>query len=136
MSSQAQGFFAALVKKGLPGNCVYDRGFCLEPCAAIFSLYLTPQSTGNAELTIGGIDNSKVKWDLVYSSLAENTRFQAEWSLTSPKIFVNHETTSTLQASRSILFDSGTSNVSFDTQTTEVFNVCLTTNSFSFFDFS
>lgn len=32
---------------------------------ALFSLYLTPQAVGNAELTLGGIDNSKFTGKLV-----------------------------------------------------------------------
>jgi hypothetical protein len=49
MSSVASGLFAGLEAQGLP---------------SLFSLYLTPQSVGNAELTLGGIDSSKFtgKW--------------------------------------------------------------------------
>ena len=31
---------------------------------ALFSLYLTPKSVGNAEMTIGGIDESKFKGEI------------------------------------------------------------------------
>ena len=44
MSSVAQGFFAGLESQGLP---------------SLFSLFLTPKSVGNAELTLGGIDTTK-----------------------------------------------------------------------------
>lgn len=101
MSSQAQGFFAALIKKGLP---------------SLFSLYLTPQKAGNAELTIGGIDNSKFKGDLTYATLSSS---DGDWELRSSGISVNGKTTSVLKTARNIIFDSGTSNILFDTTTTE-----------------
>lgn len=44
MSTVAQGLFAGLESQGLP---------------TLFSLYLTPQAVGNAELTLGGIDTTK-----------------------------------------------------------------------------
>ncbi|KAJ7496013.1 acid protease [Mycena galericulata] len=100
MSAQAQGFFASLVKKGLP---------------SLFSLYLTPQAVGNAELTIGGIDTTKFTGNLTFASLPADTG--ATWSLNSPKLSVNGKTTSVLKATRNVIFDSGTSNVLFPTAT-------------------
>ena len=44
MSPSANGLFAGLVAQGLP---------------SLFSFYLTPHSIGNAELTLGAIDESK-----------------------------------------------------------------------------
>ncbi|KAF7318309.1 Acid protease [Mycena chlorophos] len=102
MSAQAQGFFAALVKQGLP---------------SIFSLYITPEAVGGAELTIGGIDETKFNGSLTYAPNADQG--SSTWSLTSPQIFVNGKTTSTLKKKRDVIFDSGTSNVLFDTTTTE-----------------
>lgn len=63
MSASAQGFFASLVDQGLP--C--ERSLALSLlrltdvlfCAALFSMYITPQAVGNAELTLGGIDDTK-----------------------------------------------------------------------------
>ncbi|KAJ7753740.1 acid protease [Mycena metata] len=102
MSAQAQGFFAALTKQGLP---------------SLFSLYLTPQAIGGAELTIGGIDNTKFNGSLTYAD--QSDQGSSTWTLTSPKISVNGKTTSTLKQSRDVIFDSGTSNILFDTETTE-----------------
>ena len=63
MGSVAQGIFAALIQQGLPGKNtrLYLAGFPKAQIRiiALFSLYLTPQSVGNAEMTIGGIDESK-----------------------------------------------------------------------------
>lgn len=84
---------------------------------ALFSLYLTPDNTQEAELTIGGIDSSKYQGDLTYASLPADAG--STWQLSSPQITVNGQTTSTLKVNRNIIFDSGTSNVLFDTQTTE-----------------
>jgi hypothetical protein len=83
----------------------------------LFSLYLTPKSVGNAELTIGGIDTTKYKGSLTYASLPFGS--DSTWQLTSPKIAVNGKTTSVLSQSRTVIFDSGTSNVLFSTSTTE-----------------
>ena len=44
MSSVASGLFAGLEAQGLP---------------SLFSLLLTPEADGGAELTLGGIDTSK-----------------------------------------------------------------------------
>jgi len=56
--------------------------------------------------------------NLTYASLGEDAG--PTWYLNSPGIFVNGKTTSLLDTSRDIIFDSGTSNVLFSTDTTEV----------------
>ncbi|OBZ68172.1 putative vacuolar protease A [Grifola frondosa] len=102
MSSMAQGFFASLIEKGLP---------------SLFGMFLTPKAVGHAELTIGGIDHRKFHSDLVYSSLPEGS--DGFWQLESPSITVNGKTTTLLNSRRTIIFDSGTSNILFSTNTTE-----------------
>ncbi|KAJ7698587.1 acid protease [Mycena rosella] len=102
MSAQAQGFFASLINQGLP---------------SLFTLYVTPNAIGGAELMIGGIDKSKFNGTLKYASLPNPG--SSTWSLTSPSISVNGKTTSLLRQSRDIIFDSGTSNILFSTDTTE-----------------
>lgn len=102
MGATAQGIFAALIAQGLP---------------SLFSMYLTPQAIGNAELTVGGIDQSKFSTPLVFASLPSGT--SSTWRLTSPSISVNGQTTTLLNTRRTIIFDSGTSNVLFSTNTTE-----------------
>ncbi|KXN91062.1 Pepsin A [Leucoagaricus sp. SymC.cos] len=101
MSSRAQGFFASLVNQGLP---------------SLFSMYLTPEATGNAELTIGGSDSTKFTGTPIFASLVSSG---SSWVLASPKLSVNGRTNSVLTRSRNIIFDSGTSNVLFSTDTTE-----------------
>lgn len=113
ISTQAQGIFAAFIEQGLP---------------PLFSLYLTPQAVGNAEITIGGIDYSKFHSNLIYSSLAQDSDFEGLWQLASSQICINGRTSSVLQTSRTVIFDSGTSNVLFDTQTTEAIYSVISPN--------
>lgn len=111
MSARAQGFFEGLISQGLP---------------SLFSLFLTPNSVGNAEMTLGGIDKTKFQGDtpaivlvrtltddllgdLVFASLPP--RISSTWSLNSTGISVNGQTTTTLNQERNFIFDSGTSNV-------------------------
>ncbi len=79
-------------------------------------MFLTPNAVGNAELLIGGIDDTKFKGDLIF---ADQTG-EGDWEVTSSQISVNGKTTTLLKKTRSIIFDSGTSNILFDTQTTNV----------------
>ncbi|KAG7098784.1 hypothetical protein E1B28_000691 [Marasmius oreades] len=102
MGARASGFFASLIAQGLP---------------SLFGLFLTPLSVGNAELTIGGVDSSKFSGPLTFASLPG--RGSSAWTLTSTGVSVNGRTTSTLSTSRSLIFDSGTSNMIFNTATTE-----------------
>ncbi|KAI0374023.1 acid protease [Pilatotrama ljubarskyi] len=109
MGGRAQGFFAAVVKAGLP---------------SLFSLFLTPNAVGDAELTIGGIDNTKFKGDLIYADQTGGN----DWVIPSSQITVNGKTTSVLKKRRSVIFDSGTSNILFDTQTTEAMYALISPN--------
>ncbi|KAF7361726.1 Pepsin A [Mycena venus] len=100
MSARAQGFFASLINQGLP---------------SLFSLFLTPQAVGHAEMTVGGIDTTKFNGSLTFASLPAGS--SSTWVLNSPQLFVNGKSTSVLKASRNIIFDSGTSNILFPTAT-------------------
>ncbi|PPQ62926.1 hypothetical protein CVT24_006166 [Panaeolus cyanescens] len=100
MGSTAQGPFAGLINQGLP---------------PLFSLSVVAQDIGKGELTLGGIDNSKFTGTPIFASLPPGSG--NGWVLTSPGIVVNGQTTSLLNTSRSIIFDSGTSNVLFSTDT-------------------
>ncbi|KAK2464625.1 hypothetical protein APHAL10511_003318 [Amanita phalloides] len=108
MSAMPQGFFAGIVKQGLP---------------ALFSLYLTPKSVGHAELTLGGIDHTKFHGDPIYSSLLVDTG--PVWQLLSSGITVNGKVTKLLASPRTIIFDSGTSNVVFSTVTANAINAII-----------
>ncbi|KAF7315441.1 Pepsin A [Mycena indigotica] len=104
MGARAQGLFASLVNQGLP---------------SLFSLYLTPLAVGGAELTVGGIDTTKFsgKFHLTFASLPAGSG--ATWTLNSPQIFVNGKSSTTLRATRNVIFDSGTSNILFPTATAD-----------------
>ncbi|KAF9448729.1 acid protease [Macrolepiota fuliginosa MF-IS2] len=101
MGARAQGLFASLVSQGLP---------------SLFSLYLTPRAVGNAEMTIGGIDTTKFTGTPIFASQAASS---STWQLVSPRLSVNGKTNTLLSQSRTIIFDSGTSNVVFSTDITE-----------------
>ncbi|KIM45262.1 hypothetical protein M413DRAFT_65891 [Hebeloma cylindrosporum] len=103
MGATAQGIFAGLISQGLP---------------SLFSMYLTPKAVGSAELTLGGIDNSKFTGTPIFASLPSGSG--STWQLASPGISVNGKTTSVLKTSRTIIFDSGTSNILFSTNTANV----------------
>ena len=63
MGATAEGIFAGLISQGLPCQSwvtiLFRRFLTYTPSTALFSMYLTPKAVGNAELTLGGIDNSK-----------------------------------------------------------------------------
>ncbi|KAF7306076.1 Acid protease [Mycena chlorophos] len=111
VGATAENVFASFVNQGLP---------------SLFSLFLTPLAVGNAELTLGGIDTTKFSGDLIFASLPANPR--STWSLASPQIFVNGETTSVLTASRNVIFDSGTSNILFPTATANAIYAIISPN--------
>ncbi|RDB24771.1 Pepsin A [Hypsizygus marmoreus] len=102
LSATAQGFFASLINQGLP---------------SLFSLFLTPNAIGHAELTIGGVDHTKFNGDPTFATLPAGS--SSTWRLVSPRLSVNGKTTAVLNTQRSIIFDSGTSNILFSTATTE-----------------
>jgi hypothetical protein len=78
-------------------------------------MYLTPQSVGNAVLGLGSIDSTKYTGSLRYAPVQSS----GDWALSSSAIYVNGKTSTTLKTRRSIIFDSGTSNVLFPTSTTK-----------------
>ena len=63
MGATAQGIFAALISQGLPCKIslifLKSNSEALIPIIALFSLYVTPNSVGKAELTLGGTDSTK-----------------------------------------------------------------------------
>ena len=103
MGSKARGLFAGLESQGLP---------------SLFSFYLTPQSVGNAELTLGGIDHTKYKGDLTYISIEESK--YPFWLLKNTEFTVNNEKTNAKHKDRIFVIDSGTSNVVMPKEDAEV----------------
>lgn len=60
----AQGFFASLIASGLPCQLSGNRmtnSVDTDIIIALFGFYLTPKAVGNAELTIGSIDETKFR---------------------------------------------------------------------------
>ncbi|KZS98446.1 acid protease [Sistotremastrum niveocremeum HHB9708] len=97
----AGSFFQSLVNQGLP---------------ALFSLYLAPQGSEGAELTLGGIDSTKFNTAMQFAKVQANQDF---WNVSSSSIAVNGQTATVLQAPQSLTFDSGTSNLVFPPDITE-----------------
>src|SRR6266511_2673465 len=112
LGATAEGLFGALIDQGLPCKSKF-QGMVLQASyitpSALYSLYLTPRSVGNAEITFGGVRKCKftgtaskfeVLWqsrsflsgDLIYSPLSDGAA--RVWVLDSPGISVNGQTTS------------------------------------------
>jgi Eukaryotic aspartyl protease len=92
----------------------------LRPWLAQVGLFLTPKQIGHAELTLGGADDTKFKGPLTFITQPSSN---GNWMLPSSGIAVNGKTSSTLTSNRTIIFDSGTSNLCFSKATTEVKHV-------------
>ncbi|KAJ6562014.1 acid protease [Mycena capillaripes] len=97
--------FDGILGLGPDSTIFEDAGF-----AGIFGMLFVPESEGGAgELTLGGVDTTKFNSPILYSPLAG----QGNWQLGSRGIFVNGQTTSSLQKNVTLIFDSGTSNMLF-----------------------
>jgi len=90
---QTGSFFQSLVDQGLP---------------SLFSLFLTPNSVGSAELTLGGMDTSKFNGTPTFVPVTGAGSF---WELNSSAVAVNGKTTSALTGTQGIIFDSGTKGI-------------------------
>ena len=82
----------------------------------MFGFFLTPNSTGGAELTLGGIDRTKFNTSILTANLSSDQL----WQLTLDASYANGQTTKVLQAPFQVIFDSGTSNIVFPKNITEV----------------
>ncbi|KIP06419.1 hypothetical protein PHLGIDRAFT_460435 [Phlebiopsis gigantea 11061_1 CR5-6] len=111
MSSVASGLFAGLEAKGLP---------------TLFSLLLTPEADGGAELTLGGTDSSKFTGSLTFASLTDPS--SGFWQLDSPGITVNGKSNTALKQTRTFIFDSGTSNIVLPQDDTEAIYALISPN--------
>jgi len=89
----------------------------IDLTTAKFGLYVTPKKAGHAELTLGGVDHTKLHTPMIFAPLPFSG---GGWVLPSPGINVNGKTVPVLQTNRQISFDSGTSSLAFSKETTEV----------------
>lgn len=86
---------------------------------AIYGFYLAPEAVGGAELTLGGVDMSKMRGDVIYAPLANQK--SAHWILNVEGIFVNNKSSSILQSNPlTATIDTGTSNILLPTNYTQV----------------
>ncbi|KAG8732924.1 hypothetical protein FRC11_010063 [Ceratobasidium sp. 423] len=104
MGYKAEGsFFQTLVKQGL------------NP---IMGFWLTPASVGKAEMTLGGVDGSKLQGKKVnYIPIPSGA--YGFWQLESTQFAVNGVTNVELNQTRQVYFDSGTANLQFPKNTAE-----------------
>ncbi|KAK7001530.1 acid protease [Favolaschia claudopus] len=77
---------------------------------SLFGMLFTPHDKGGeGELTMGGVDRTKFKTPLVFSPVVGGD----EWVLQSLGVAVNGKTSSVLNTSFPVIFDTGTSNILF-----------------------
>lgn len=73
---------------------------------AIYGLYLTPHSVGHAEISLGGVDSSKLTSDINYIPVFPVT---GPFNGTFEKVYVNNKATKV--SSNYAIYDSGTANI-------------------------
>ncbi|KAG6834680.1 hypothetical protein H0H93_008079, partial [Arthromyces matolae] len=100
LGTDPTSFFGGLIAQGLP---------------ALFSYYLSPDSVGHAELTLGGMDESRFIEPMVFSKIMEN----GYWTLVSQGLAVNAKTNDILSEPIKFIWDTGTSNLVFPKNLTE-----------------
>ncbi|EIN13192.1 acid protease [Punctularia strigosozonata HHB-11173 SS5] len=98
---------------GLPTSG--DFATTLPSGSQFFTFFLTPATEGHAALTFASIDDTKFTGSLTFAPLA--TPASSAWRLSSSGIFVNGQTAPQLNAERTVIFDTGTSNVLLDNAT-------------------
>ncbi|CAE6354400.1 unnamed protein product [Rhizoctonia solani] len=104
MGYKAEGtFFQTLVRQGL------------EP---VMGFWLTPMSVGKAEMTLGGVDESKIQGKKV-NYIPIYSGAYGFWQLESTQFGINGKTNDLLKQTRQVYFDSGTANLQFPKETTE-----------------
>lgn len=83
-------------------------------------MFLTHKTVGHAELTLGGIDETKIKGPLHTASSPVGTFDSEAWILNTTEITVNLRTSSLLKTPISMIFDSGTTNIYFPSNYAQV----------------
>ncbi|KAJ7599581.1 acid protease [Mycena floridula] len=101
--SSPGSFFQGLIDQGLP---------------PLVSFYITPQSIGGAEVTLGGIDSSKFNSTMIFSPLVSGLG-TGDWILNTTAISVNGKTSDVLAVTIPVIFDTGTTNVFLPQNMTE-----------------
>ena len=76
-------------------------------------MFLTHNTVGGAELTLGGFDQTKIKGPLFTASSPASDEDSEAWILDTTGITVNNKTSSLLKTPISMIFDSGTTNIYF-----------------------
>ncbi|KAB5593458.1 hypothetical protein CTheo_3092 [Ceratobasidium theobromae] len=96
-------FFQSLVDQGL---------------APVLGFWLAPKDIGDAQMTLGGVDEAKLEGKQVtYIPLAKEAH--GFWQLESTQFGVNGQTNEELNQIRQVYFDTATANLQFPKNTTE-----------------
>ena len=103
---------------GLEGSGQVVKSLVAAGMPPLFSFYLTPNSVGNAEITFGGIDDTKHVGEIQYVPINKNTG--GDWLPSASSIFVNGKTTPDLNTTQIMPFDSGLSNFILPTELADV----------------
>ncbi|KAG8742921.1 hypothetical protein FRC10_000709 [Ceratobasidium sp. 414] len=122
ITNQTSGFwddpFDGVFGMGYISNGTFFQNLVQHGLPAVMGFYLTPKAIGGAEMTIGGVDNVKLKGKTVaYIPIAKGAR--GFWQLESSQFAVNGKTNGALKQVRQVYFDTGTANVQFPKNTTE-----------------
>jgi len=123
ITSQSSGFivdpFDGIVGMGYSPNLTVYQALKKNNKPAIFGLSLTAESVGNAELSLGGFDSSKVTGDLQFAPIIKPQSLPAFWALETSAVSVNGRIATNIPQRLGIIFDSGTSNCVFPKTITE-----------------
>ncbi|GAB1526988.1 hypothetical protein RhiTH_010163 [Rhizoctonia solani] len=121
ITKQSSGFdadpFDGIFGMGYSADGTVFQNLVNQGLPAVFGMWLTPKSVGGAELTLGGIDNSKFSGPVTYIPVDPAT--QGFWQLVSSQYAVNGKTSAALKKTTHVIFDSGTSNIVFPKAVTE-----------------
>ncbi|CEL61602.1 Pepsin II-1 OS=Oryctolagus cuniculus PE=2 SV=1 [Rhizoctonia solani AG-1 IB] len=121
ITQQSSGFnadpFDGIFGMGYSADGTVFQNLVNQGLPAVFGMWLTPKSVGGAELTLGGIDNSKFSGPITYIPVDPAT--QGFWQLVSSQYAVNGKTSTALKKTTHVIFDSGTSNIVFPKAVTE-----------------
>ncbi|KAG9121105.1 hypothetical protein FRC07_003065, partial [Ceratobasidium sp. 392] len=113
ITNQTSGFwndpFDGVFGMGYIANGTFFQNLVQHGLPPVMGFYLTPKAVGGAEMTIGGINNARIKGKTVYYIPISKGAW-GFWQLESTQFAVNGKTNSALKQVRQVYFDTGTAN--------------------------
>jgi hypothetical protein len=120
LDGETGGFYKTLIDQGLPSSSTPYTGEIMHTNMGteLFSFFLTHNNIPQAELTLGGIDDTKFSGNLTYT----NAIFPGVWQLNSTGIFVNGKTNAILSPKKTLqpVISTGLANFDFPKSLAEV----------------